>query len=62
MSKKLQEVVSKFLINEKKEEYVTNDIILGLFSDRVTPNIDYVDGPSVKCDFPVEKNTFNDYK
>ena len=69
-------MASNFLITEKKEErfhkpykvwlvrvsFSIRYDSLGLVSDKFSPNIDYIDRPLVKLNFPVEKKLRITYK
>ena len=64
---KVQEVISNVSITVENENHVGQIIQLGIpgtqgaFLDNVTPDIDgFTDGPFVRCDVRVVKNTFID--
>ena len=60
LSEKIQDLASNVMVTDKKEEQYVRNTRLGIFSDKVTVDIDFTDGTIVQCKVSVVRNTFVD--
>ena len=60
LSEKIQDLASNAVVTDKKEEPYVRNTRLGIFSDKVTVDIDFTDGTIVQYKVSVVRNTFVD--